>query len=91
MKFLNLFCQGYAYALATIDFCIILKIIIKINEIDYKRKKFLLLQILIFILIVFEIYFDNTTLNDFMMIIMLSIVIALNFLMYPKHLWNHNS
>lgn len=41
MKFLNLFCQGYAYALATIDFCIILKIIIKINEIDYKRNKVL--------------------------------------------------
>lgn len=91
MKFLNLFCQGYAYALTTIDFCIILNIIIKFNKIDYKRKKFLLLQILIFILIVFEIYFDNTIFNNFMIIIMLSIVIALNFLVYSKYLWNHNS
>lgn len=91
MKFLNLFCQGYAYALTTIEFCIILKIITKFNKIDYKRKKFLLIQIPLLILIVFEIYFDNTTFNNFMMIIMLSIVMALNFLVYPKYLWNQNS
>lgn len=86
MKFLNLFCQGYAYALITIEFCIILNIIIKIKKMDYKRKKFLLPQIPLFILIVFEIYFDNTTLNNFMIIIALSIVAALNFLVYSKYL-----
>ena len=53
---------------------------------DYKRKKFLLPQIPLFILIVFEIYFDNTTLNNFMIIIALSIVTALNFLVYSKYL-----
>lgn len=86
MKFLNLFCQGYAHALTTIEFCIILNIIIKIKKMDYKRKKFLLPQIPLFILIVFEIYFDNTTLNNFMIIIALSIVTALNFLVYSKYL-----
>ena len=86
MKFLNLFCQGYAYALTTIEFCIILNIIIKIKKMDYKRKKILLPQIPLFILIVFEIYFDNTTLNNFMIIIALSIVTALNFLVYSKYL-----
>ena len=86
MKFLNLFCQGYAYALTTIELCIILNVIIKIKKMDYKRKKFLLPQIPLFILIVFEIYFDNTTLNNFMIIIALSIVTALNFLVYSKYL-----
>lgn len=86
MKFLSLFCQGYSYALTTIEFCIILNIIIKIKKMDYKRKKFLLPQIPLFILIVFEIYFDNTTLNNFMIIIALSIVTALNFLVYSKYL-----
>ena len=91
MKFLNLFCQGYAYALTTIEFCIILNIITKFNKIDYKRKKVLLLQIPLFILIIFELYFDNTIFNNFMMIIALSIVMALNFLIYSEYLWNHNS
>lgn len=91
MKFLNLFCQGYAYALTTIEFCIILNIIIKIKKMDYNRKKFLLPQIPLFILIVFELYFDNIIFNNFMIIIMLSIVMALNFLIYSEYLWNHNS
>lgn len=91
MKFLSLFCQGYAHALTTIEFCIILNIITKFNKIDYKRKKFFSLQILIFILIVFELYFDNTIFNNFMMIIMLSIVMALNFLVYSKEITNVHS
>lgn len=91
MKFLSLFCQGYAYALTTIEFCILLNLIIKFNKMDNKRRKFLLLQMPLFILIVFAIYYCNTAFNDFMIAIMLSIIVTFNLLIYSKHLGNHNS
>ena len=90
MKFLNLFCQGYAYAFVTMEFCIILNLIIKFNKMDNKRKKFLLYQIPLVIMIVFAIRYCNTTFNDFMIAIMLSIIVTLNLLIYSKHLRNQN-
>ena len=41
MKFLNLFCQGYAYAFVIMEFCILLNLIIKFNKMDNKRRKLL--------------------------------------------------
>lgn len=91
MKFLNLFCQGYAYAYVIMEFCILLNLIMKFNKMDNKRRKFLLYQIPLIILIVFEIRYCNTTFNDFMIAIMLSIIVTFNLLIYSKHLGNHNS
>lgn len=90
MKFLNLFCQWYAYAFVTMEFCIILNLIIKFNKMDNKRKKILLYQIPLAIMIVFAIRYCNTTFNDFMIAIMLSIIVTLNLLIYSKHLRNQN-
>ena len=91
MKFLNLFCQGYAYAYVIMEFCILLNLIMKFNKMDNKRRKFLLYQIPLVILIVFAIRYCNTTFNDFMIAIMLSIIVMLNLLIYSKHLMNQNS
>ena len=91
MKFLNLFCQGYAYAYVIMEFCILLNLIMKFNKMDNKRRKFLLYQIPLVILIVFAIRYYNTTFNDFMIAIMLSIIVTLNLLIYSKHLMNQNS
>lgn len=91
MKFLNLFCQGYEYALITIDICVILNVITKFNEIDYKKKKFLLCQIILLILSIFSIYFYDTIFDNFMIIIMLSIVVPLNWLMYSEEITNVHS
>ena len=91
MKFLNLFCQGYAYAYVIMEFCILLNLIMKFNKMDNKRRKFLLYQIPLVILIVFAIRYCNTTFNDFMITIMLSIIVTLNLLIYSKHLMNQNS
>lgn len=82
MKFLNLFYQGYAYAFVIMELHILLNLIMKFNKMDNKRRKFLLLQILIFILIVFTICCYNTALDDFMIAIMLSIIVTLNLLVY---------
>lgn len=91
MKILNLFCQGYAYAYVIMEFCILLNLIMKFNKMDNKRRKFLLYQIPLVILIVFAIRYCNTTFNDFMIAIMLSIIVTLNLLIYSKHLMNQNS
>lgn len=91
MKFLNLFCQGYAYAFVIMEFCILLNLIIKFNKMDNKRRKFLLLQMPLFILIVFAIRYCNTAFDDFMIAIMLSIIVTLNLLIYSKYLGNQNS
>lgn len=91
MKFLNLFCQGYAYAFVIMDLCIILSVITKFNKIDYKKKKFLLSQIIILILTIFSIYFYDTTFDTFIIIIMLSIVVPLNWLIYSKEITNVHS
>lgn len=91
MKFLNLFCQGYAYAYVIMEFCILLNLIMKFNKMDNKRRKFLLYQIPLVILIVFEIRYCNTAFDDFMIAIMLSIIVTLNLLIYSKHLMNQNS
>lgn len=90
MKILNLFCQGYAYAYVIMEFCILLNLIMKFNKMDNKRRKFLLYQIPLVILIVFAIRYCNTTFNDFMIAIMLSIIVTFNLLIYSKHLGNHN-
>lgn len=91
MKILNLFCQGYSYAYVIMEFCILLNLIMKFNKMDNKRRKFLLYQIPLVILIVFAIRHCNTTFNDFMIAIMLSIIVTLNLLIYSKHLMNQNS
>lgn len=91
MKFLNLFCQGYAYAFVIMDLCIVLSVITKFNKIDYKRKKFLLSQIIFLILTIFSIHFYDTTFDTFMIIIMLSIVVPLNWLIYSKEITNVHS
>ena len=91
MKFLNLFCQGYAYAFVIMEFCILLNLIINFNKMDNKRRKFLLLQMPLFILIVFAIRYCNTAFDDFMIAIMLSIIVTLNLLIYSKYLGNQNS
>lgn len=91
MKFLNLFCQGYAYAFVIMELHILLNLIMKFNKMDNKRRKFLLYQIPLVILIVFAIRYCNTTFNDFMIAIMLSIIVTLNLLIYSKHLRNQNS
>ena len=88
MKFLSLFCQGYAYALTTIEFCIILNIITKFNKIDYKRKRFFSLQILIFILICFSLCYFNIEINNFIAGIIGLIVVFLNTIIYNEVLEN---
>lgn len=91
MKFLNLFCQGYAYAYVIMEICILLNLIMKFNKMDNKRRKFLLYQIPLVIMIVFAIRYCNTAFDDFMIAIMLSIIVTLNLLIYSKYLGNQNS
>lgn len=91
MKFLNLFFQGYEYALIAMEFCIISYIIIKINKMDNNRKQLLLLQIIFLILTAFAICYDNTKLNNFIITIVLAFFVPLNLEIYSEYLEHHNS
>lgn len=86
MEFLNLFCKVSKFMLIIPGFFIFLDIIRKINEIDYIRKKILLIQIIFLILTVSSIYYFNIKFNDFIITTILLIILPFDLLIYAEYI-----
>lgn len=65
MEFLNLFCKVSKFMLIIPGFFIFIDIIRKINEIDYIRKKILLIQTIFLVLTVCSINYFNIKFHNF--------------------------
>ena len=86
MEFLNLFCKVSKFMLIIPGFFIFLDIIRKINEIDYIRKKILLIQIIFLVLTVSSIYYFNIKFTDFIITTILMIILPFDLLIYAEYI-----
>ena len=86
MEFLNLFCKGFKFLLIIPGFFIFLDIIMKINEIDYIRKKILLIQTIFLVLIVCSMNYFNIKFNDFIITTILLIILPFDLLVYAEYI-----
>lgn len=87
MEFLNLFCKVSKFMLIIPGFFIFLDIIRKINEIDYIRKKILLIQIIFFlVLTVSSIYYFNIKFTDFIITTILMIILPFDLLIHDEYI-----
>lgn len=86
MEFLNLFCKVSKFMLIIPGFFIFIDIIRKINEIDYIRKKILLIQIIFLVLTVSSIYYFNIKFTDFIITIILMIILPFDLLIYGEYI-----
>lgn len=86
MEFLNLFCKVSKFMLIIPGFFIFIDIIRKINEIDYIRKKILLIQIIFLVLTVCSIYYFNIKFTDFIITTILMIILPFDLLIYAEYI-----
>ena len=86
MEFLNLFCKVSKFMLIIPGFFIFIDIIRKINEIDYIRKKILLIQVIFLVLTVSSIYYFNIKFTDFIIITILLIILPFDLLIYAEYI-----
>lgn len=86
MEFLNLFCKVFKFMLIIPGFFIFIDIIRKINEIDYIRKKILLIQMIFLVLIVCSIYYFNIKFADFIITTILLIILPFDLLIYAEYI-----
>lgn len=86
MEFLNLFCKVSKFMLIIYGFFIFIDIIRKINEIDYIRKKILLIQIIFLVLTVSSIYYFNIKFTDFIITTILMIILPFDLLIYAEYI-----
>lgn len=88
MEFLNLFCKVSKFMLIIPGFFIFIDIIRKINEIDYIRKKILLIQTIFLVLTVCSLNYFNIKFNDFIILIILLTLESFDVFIYYKELIN---
>lgn len=86
MEFLNLFCKVFKFMLIIPGFFIFLDIIRKINEIDYVRKKILLIQTIFLVLTVCSLNYFNIKFNDFIITTILLIILPFDLLIYAEYI-----
>lgn len=86
MEFLNLFCKVSKFMLIIPGFFIFIDIIRKINEIDYIRKKILLIQTIFLVLTVCSLNYFNIKFNDFIITTILLIILPFNLLIYAEYI-----
>ena len=86
MEFLNLFCKEFKFMLIIPGFFIFLDIIRKINEIDYIRKKILLIQTIFLVLTVCSLNYFNIKCNDFIITTILLIILPFDLLIYAEYI-----
>lgn len=86
MEFLNLFCKVFKFMLIIPGFFIFLDIIRKINEIDYIRKKILLIQVIFLVLTVCSLNYFNIKFNDFIITTILLIILPFDLLIYAEYI-----
>ncbi len=86
MEFLNLFCKEFKFLLIIPGFFIFLDIIKKINEIDYIRKKILLIQTIFLVLIVCSMNYFNIKFDDFIITTILLIILPFDLLIYAEYI-----
>ena len=67
-------------------FFIFIDIIRKINEIDYIRKKILLIQTIFLVLTVCSLNYFNIKFNDFIITIILLIILPFDLLIYAEYI-----
>lgn len=86
MEFLNLFCKVSKFMLIIPGFFIFIDIIRKINEIDYIRKKILLIQTIFLVLTVCSLNYFNIKFNDFIITTILLIILPFDLLIYAEYI-----
>lgn len=86
MEFLNLFCKVFKFMLIIPGFFIFIDIIKKSNEIDYIRKKILLIQVIFLVLTVSSIYYFNIKFTDFIITTILMIILPFDLLIYDEYI-----
>lgn len=86
MEFLNLFCKVSKFMLIIHGFFIFIDIIRKINEIDYIRKKILLIQTIFLVLTVCSLNYFNIKFNDFIITTILLIILPFDLLIYAEYI-----
>ena len=86
MEFLNLFWKVSKFMLIIPGFFIFIDIIRKINEIDYIRKKILLIQTIFLVLTVCSLNYFNIKFNDFIITIILLIILPFDLLIYAEYI-----
>ena len=88
MEFLNLFCKVSKFMLIIPGFFIFIDIIRKINEIDYIRKKILLIQTIFSISSISSLYYFNIKFHNFIILIILLTLESFDVFIYYKELIN---